>query len=219
MIGRPLPLLLSVLALALAGCETEELIDHPAKQANPTAADRLAELGQIAAAANAEISVEGVMGDSRFSADYAPQEATLVYELRSGAATERFVVSPTEAIFSTSGKPDRKINRESVMLNGKDWPYASRMAAPFLDAIDGYSATIHSFLIEASNPPAEVQGGADLSWFSLIPNRDQIHDLMLLEFSKVSELKLGVDPETGLLKSLFTRPSNPDHPPAEIRSE
>ena len=206
--------LVPLLALVLYSCETEEPVGN-----TPSAAQQLAELGKKAAGAHPEIRIEGSMGKASFSADYAPKKKTLIYELNNGAQSERFVVSPDEAIYSTTGKPDRKINRDSVMPNGKDWPYASRMAAPFLDAIDGYAATLHSFVIEATDPPAEVSDADSLSWFSLMPNKNTIHDLLLLEFSKVRELKIGVDPQTGLLKSLFSCPSKPDHPTAEIRSK
>ena len=208
-----LRLLAPALVAIFVGCETEDL------QTPPTPAEQLAELGRKAVRANPQITIRGAMGTTRFTASYSPKEGKLDYELENDNQTERFVVTPERAIYSATGKSDRRINRDSVMPNGKDWPYASRMAAPFLDAIDGYAATLHSFEIKKTDPPTEVADGNGLTWFALAPDEENIHDLMLLEFSKVSELKIGVDPHTGLLQSLFTRPRNPSLSTSEIRSK
>ena len=218
---RALAAILAV-PLALASCDPE-IEDASEKTGEPTPTERLAALGKIAASENPEIEVRGelIVPDgtaSQFSASYAPKKGTLTYTLDRGDLQERFVVSPDSATLSREGKPDQEVNRASVMLNGKDWPYASRMAAPFLDAIDGYSATRHSFHITSTAPPAQVRDGDALVWFQLELNEATAHDLLLFEFSKVTELKIGVDPETGLLKSLVSKPSDPALPAAEIRA-
>ena len=199
------PIFAAILVLPLVGCLSEHEQQGDPPESRPSAAEQLAALGKVAAEAHDAIKVEGVMdGSASFVAEYAPDKQSFVYELNIGDKTERFVVSPDEAIYSATGKSDQKVNRESVMPNGKDWPYASRMAAPFLDAIDGYSATLHSFHIEQIDPPESAQRSDtdQYSWFSLQANRANIHDLLFMEISKASEVKIGVDAKTGLLKCL-----------------
>ena len=209
------------LPLALAACDPEPG-EEVGESKKPVAAERLAALGEIASGNHTEIEVRGELLTSEgvvseFSAAYSPDGGTLTYTLARGGGQEKFVVDREGATLSRDGKPNQEVNRGSVMPNGKDWPYASRMAAPFLDAIDGYAATLHSFLIEAAEP-AQVEDADTLTWFKLELNRETAHDLLLFEFSKVSELKIGVDPETGLLRSLVSKPSDPAIPAAEIRA-
>ena len=215
------PAALLALALVLAGCEPEVSPPSTATGGEPSPAEQLAALGKLARSAHPQIEIRGgVTGtDIHFAAQYAPAKNTLTYELTNPQGAERIVVDPEGAMRSTSGGPDLEVNRESFMPNGKDWPYGSRMAAPFLDAIDGYAATIHSFHIEAATPPDGIEGGASLAWFDLKLNRDNAHDLLLLEFSKVSSLKIGVDRESGLLRSLVSLPGNGEPIPTEIRAE
>lgn len=210
--------LAAVLVIALTNC-VPEATEPAAEHDSP--AEQLAALGKRAKAAHPQIEIKGAVTgtDVHFVAQYAPARGTLTYELTNAKNWERLVVSPKDAIRSTPGNPDLKINRESVMPNGKDWPYASRMVAPFLDAIDGYAATIHSFHIATTTPPAKIEGADALTWFRLTLNENTAHDLLLLEFSKVSELKIGVDPKTGLLKSLYSLPNRGTPTPTEIRSQ
>ena len=212
-------LLPGLLTLILAGCTPDEIPERePQSDASPpSAAERLAELGRLASDRFPSIRITGSMGDATFAADYAPEKETLDYELKIGGKMERITVSPGSAIFSKEGSPDRQIDRENAIPNGKDWPYTIRMAAPFLDAIDGYAATQHSFHIAEAEAPAGIEGGDSLEWFKLTSNRDHIHDLMFLELSKVSLLRIGIDPNTGLTRSLHSTPSSETEEPAEIR--
>jgi hypothetical protein len=194
--------LAAILAISLTSCVPDHADTEPEKeQLSP--AEELAKLGKIAADANSEIRVEGTIDDTAtFTADYSPEKQTLIYELKTGDTIERFAVSPVEAIYSKTGRSDQLVNRDAVFPNGKDWPYASRMAAPFLDAINGYSATLHSFYIDSVEASAidENENARDLIWFKLRPNKDTIHDLLFMEVSKASEILMGLDPKTGLLR-------------------
>lgn len=215
---NPRLLIATSFAIVLCSCEPESLLEETNQETS--AAEQLAALGKRASTGHPEIRIEGFLGEqARFTADYAPQKKTLIYELKIGEKTERFVVSPDEAVYSVTGKPDRKVNRDATMPNGKDWPYAIRMAAPFLDAIDGYTATLNSYRVENTNPPEKLEEAPSLTWFRLTPERDQIHDLMFMEFSKVSALMIGVDPKSGLLRSLYSVPKKLDQGPTEIRSK
>ena len=211
---------LIALTLVLVGCEPEISSPLPAAGGGRSPANQLAELGKLARSAHQQIEIKGGVTGSEvhFVAQYSPAKEILIYELTTPQGNERVVVDPGGAIRSTTGGPDLEVNREAFMPNRKDWPYGSRMAAPFLDAIDGYAATLHSFHIEAASPPNGVEGAGSLSWFELELNRDQAHDLLLLEFSKVRGLKIGVDPKTGLLRSVYSLPSDPEQL-TEIRSE
>ncbi len=213
--------LAALLSLALCSCLPETGSELGESEATPSPAEQLAAFGKMASTAHGAIEIRGGMpgSDVRFVAQYAPAKQTLIYELTTPEKTERIVVSPEDAILSVSGAADLEVNRDSFMPNGKDWPYGSRMVAPFLDAIDGYAATLHSFHINAATPPADVEGADSLTWFGLTLNRDNAHDLLFLESSKVSELKIGVDPKSGLLKSLHSLPKDGAPTPTEIRAE
>mgnify|MGYP001824282975 CR=1 FL=1 len=209
--------LATLLAILLSACRPEPA--EPTVERTP--AERLAALGEIASSTHQPIEIAGrVTGTGvHFFAQYDPANETLIYELKTPQGTERIVVDPESAIRSAPGGSDLAVNRESVMPNGKNWPYGCRMAAPFLDAIDGYAATIHSFHIEAATPPEGAEGVDSLAWFELRLNRDKADDLLLLEFSKVSELKIGVDQKSGRLKSLISMPEKGEPTPTEIRAE
>lgn len=212
---------LLALTVCLAGCAPDGSPPSPVAGGDAAPAEQLAALGKLARSKHQQIELKGgVAGtDIHFAAQYAPAKNTLIYQLTTPQGSERIVVDPEGAMRSTPDGPDLGVNRESFMPNGKDWPYGSRMAAPFLDAIDGYAATIHSFHIEAANPPDGIEGAALLAWFDLKLNRENAHDLLLLEFSKVSSLKMGVDPASGLLQSLVSLPAKGDPIPTEIRAE
>ena len=147
---RPLALLLAI--SLLTGC------DIPPQTPTPeTAAEELAQLGALAKSKHQQIHIEGGITGSEvsFKADYAPEKNTLDYQLTTPDQTEHIQVTEKEATRSTAEGTTQKVNRESFMPNGKDWPYGSRMVAPFLDAIDAYSATIHSFHITNTEAPKD----------------------------------------------------------------
>lgn len=214
--------LAATLALALlTSCEPE-----PVREDDPLAAAReLAEFGKLASRQHPELALTGRLltkgrtgpPELTFEASYVPGKQTLIYQLNNGENTERFVVGPESAVFSRKGEPDQPVNRDSVMPNGKDWPYASRLVAPFLDAIDGYAATLHSFKIHPADPPAGIGNADQLRWFQLEIDKQNAHDLLLFEFNKVTELKIGIDPASGLLKSVVSLHKDPAIPQTEIR--
>jgi len=223
---RTLHCLAAILCLTLGSCLPEKAAD----QGQPSPTEQLAALGKLAASRNPQLRVLGEsypLGTATttspadtvtFEASYTPQRQTLVYQLNRGGMIERFVVDPESAVFSRDGQPDQQVNRDSVMPNGKDWPYASRMVAPFLDAADGYAATLISFKVKNADPPAMVKDADGLTWFQLELNQESAHDLLLLEFSKVAELKIGIDPASGLLKSVVAKHKDANLPTTEIRS-